>query len=445
MVPAAGVCRVAVAAAVTASSIAIAIATATGLAVAAASAGGAPSTIAGGAPPPGVPGGTRGASGVAARTRVRLVFEREDLMPPHRTERVRLRALATTREGIPEVTRIVQVGEVNEGMVATEVLSVPGEDLASVKVEDMNDDGIKEVLLAFSPPRNQSIVRLVLLSFSGLERRYRKVWEEGPAAGLSARFALLAHRRGTATRWGLAVDRLPRDGRGAPETSTYELGAEKLSPVGRTGPEPSAPPDLLAWGIEWSRRGDLDRALAALSRAAASLTGTRRLRAWHELARVQIARKDLAGAAGTARLVVTAAGDSPYGLDARRMLSWIGRTARAAAGTREALAAVAGAQLALDGGRFETALDRAASVLAAGAPVAPARAPPAPPAAIIRSASPWADEALMIQAQAYMALDRTREAVRCLRSLVAEHPASPHVAVAQSWLIQLAPSGPDSR
>jgi hypothetical protein len=207
----------------------------------------------------------------------RLVWERLDLMPPDLFERVGLRALCTARDGFPLTTKIIHVSALHKERIGRLAFEATGEDLAAAAARDLNDDGIQEVLLRFSPPRNLSVARLVLLCFSRKDRLYLKAWETGPAEGLAARFVVLRRDR-TIEEWGLEVSR-KAPGATTSETTTYRYRGERLQVFSHTDARPTSNSDLLAWGVSWSRDEKLDRAVDALARAAMALTGEDRARA----------------------------------------------------------------------------------------------------------------------------------------------------------------------
>ncbi|MBI4861996.1 MAG: tetratricopeptide repeat protein [Candidatus Riflebacteria bacterium] len=351
--------------------------------------------------------------------RERVDWQRDDLMPANQHETVRLKAVLTTREGVPVTTRICQVADATSSRLESLVREVPGEELTGAMTRDLNDDGIQEVLLRFSPPRNQSLVRLIMLCYSRADRRWVEAWETGPETGLAARFMVLRKEPGL-VEWGVALERKTRGAATATETIKYRFSGEKLHEMGRDEAVPASTQDQLAWGLRWAKQGDLVRARDALSRAVAGIAGPNRARGLLELARVQLALGQSSDGHKTLKLLVNEAPDPPYTAEAERLLGWLSRPPGELAG----LPGLVRAQLALDGGRMTEALERAAGVM--GSPIA-------------SRPGPWLDEALMIQAQVHLAANRKREAIRCLMRLVAECPDSASVKQAQSWLYQLDP------
>ena len=103
--------------------------------------------------------------------------------------------------------------------------SAPGLELTAASLHDMNDDGIQEVLLRFSPPMRQEQSHLLLLSYSRRDRHYVKVWE---LAGfdIQARWVLLEHTKGGPDIWGLEVE--AKDQSGALSKHRYRYYAERV-------------------------------------------------------------------------------------------------------------------------------------------------------------------------------------------------------------------------
>ena len=179
---------------------------------------------------------------LAAPVSERIVWQRDDLMPPaQQAETLRLRVLATAKDGATTVTRGVQTTDIWKRRLETQVLDVAGEELTGAAALDLNDDGIKEVLLRFSPPRDQRLVHLVALCFSRRDQRYVKVLDQGPAAGLSARWVSLVHTRDLHEN-GIAVDVTPPGQDHPTSTTIYRLSGEMLHVASHAGPGPAPAP-----------------------------------------------------------------------------------------------------------------------------------------------------------------------------------------------------------
>lgn len=165
----------------------------------------------------------------------RIVWERLDLMPIAQPEKVKLRALTTSRAGVTIGTQVFQFANLWQRRLEALVHDAPGEELTGASVADMNDDGVKEVLLRFSPPRNQKVVRLVVFAYARVARRYVKIFEQGPSPGLRARWVPLVVTRDLHEN-GIAIDRLADDGYTALATTTYSFKGERLHVVSRSAP-----------------------------------------------------------------------------------------------------------------------------------------------------------------------------------------------------------------
>lgn len=162
----------------------------------------------------------------------RIVWEHQGLLPPKSPEKVRLRILTTSRAGVTLTTKVFQTGDVWQRRLERLVYEAPGEELKAASLCDLNDDGVEEVLLQFCPPRQQALTRLVVMSYGRIARHYVKIFEEGPAPSLSARWVTLVARRDLREN-GLAVDRLGPDGYTPLSTTTYRFQGERLHPVRR--------------------------------------------------------------------------------------------------------------------------------------------------------------------------------------------------------------------
>lgn len=161
----------------------------------------------------------------------RIVWERQQLLPPRTPEKVALRVLTTSRAGVTLTTKVFQFGDLWQRRLERPVYEAPGEELKAASLCDLNDDGIQEVLLQFCPPQQQTLTRLVVMSYGRIARHYVKIHEEGPAPRLRARWVTLFARRGALGERGLAIDVMGPDGYTPAKTTTYRFQGERLHPV----------------------------------------------------------------------------------------------------------------------------------------------------------------------------------------------------------------------
>ena len=161
----------------------------------------------------------------------RIAWETENLLPPRNPERVRLRLYTIARNGVTQSSRLVMYGDVWQRRLEVPLYEVQGEELKAASLCDLNDDGIQEVLLQFAPPLQQSLTRLVVFSYGRRARRYVKIFEQGPAPRLRARWVVLSERRNALGERGLAVDELKEDGYTPARTTVYRFQGERLHPV----------------------------------------------------------------------------------------------------------------------------------------------------------------------------------------------------------------------
>jgi hypothetical protein len=163
-----------------------------------------------------------------SHVRDRVVWERGQYLPANQFERVGIRVVCKTRDGLPLTTEVTQIAEMYHGHLSSLVVELPGVELTGATFCDMNADGVAEVLLRFAPPMQQERSRLVLLSYSRRDRHYVRVWDL-PGNNLKARWVQLSHERDGTEFWGLEVKSL--DATGLPVTRRYGYNAERVRPL----------------------------------------------------------------------------------------------------------------------------------------------------------------------------------------------------------------------
>lgn len=355
--------------------------------------------------------------------KLRRLFRREDMLPPpqppdHR--KVALEGIEYRSQQVLVRSEIVQIDMPRRKK--TKILTIEGESLSYMTVKDFNDDGIREVIIGFSPPRNSETRRFVVFVYNTRDHLFVKAFDSEPIEGGRIRFLPAKAERGdepdmTAREWLLAID---DPGLGAKEsfrTKVYRQVAESMKEIATYEPRPIKPYDQVLWAREAFGTGNFIRAHELSKKAAETGEQEVKARALYELARSELALEKTAEAKKTMQALdaLDSKNHTLYGIELARYRDLMARPGVTAA---QIAALVQGEALLMGKGDQEVE-ERARLALQADA------------------RTPLADELLMLQARSLMGLGRPRDALDPLSRIVMDHPSSPHFRRAQEWVVQI--------
>lgn len=358
----------------------------------------------------------------------RRLFRREDILPPPQPPDYRKVALEGVEYRSQQVlvrSDIIQIDMPRRKR--TKIYTADGESLSYMTAKDFNDDGIREVIIGFSPPRNSTNKRFVVFVYNTRDHRFVEAFDTGPLDGGKVRFlpakAERADELGLGAReWLLAVD---DPGLGAKEsfrTRVYRQEAEKMKEIATYQPRPLTHHDKLIWAREAFGQGNFIRAQELANQATASTDPAIRTRALYELARVELALEKVPEAKKVMAALdeVEDSGDSVYGIEIARYRELMARPGA----TGAVIAALVQGEALLQGKGDREVEEKARLALEKD------------------GANPLADELLMLRARALMGMERPREALEPLSRIVMDHPQSPHFRRAQEWVVQIESAAP---